>query len=342
LPVTYQSEKDVTSFLARRQKNTIVKYVFPEVVNDIGLKSLFPHTSLPHYVWINAEGKVVAITGYENVTKANIKKMLSDNQTSISVKTDFNAPYNRDEPLFLASNGGNGKNIIYHSMLTGYTEGLSPGTYTPLPDSNGTVRIRVIDGEVLSLFQLAYRDIGRFNRNRIQVKSKDSLILSYHFKEPELDWFKKYSYCYDLVLPAGIPGSGYAWFRSDIDRIFPKYDVKIEHQTRKYIALQRTSEINKLHSAGGPQVWTQDQYGLTMHYQNWKMFYWQLDDYYFQQSPLPVVDETGLKGAIDIELTANMSDVTSLNEALKNYDLKIVEKTGAIDIMVVSDRPAAP
>ena len=342
LPVTYQTEKVVRSFLLRKQKHTQANYTFPEVVSDTRLKVLFPHAALPHYVWIDAKGKVIGITGFEEVNEAGIKKALGDNAPAMAVKTDVQVPYDRDEPLFIGSNGGAAKNIIYHSLLTGYVDGITLGTYTPLKDSAGTIRIRIVDGELLSLYQLAYRDVGRFNRNRIQVKSKDSLILAYHFKGPELDWFKKYSYCYDLLLPAGIPGSGYAFFRTDLDRIFPKYEVKIDRQTRKYLALQRTSDINKVRSAGGPQVWNQDQYGLTMHYQNWKMFYWQLDDYFFQQSPLPIVDETGLKGAIDIELSANMTDLNSLNAALKNYDLQIIEKTGGLDIMVISDRFAAP
>ncbi|SDF80485.1 Thiol-disulfide isomerase or thioredoxin [Mucilaginibacter pineti] len=339
LPVSYQSEKDIKSFLARRQKKVSEPSVLPEVVNDFSLKSLFPHNTLPHYVWIDASGKVAGITGYETVNKANIVKILSDNQPEMPEKSDFKIPYNRDEALFVGNNGGSGKNIIYHSMLTGYANGISPGTYTPLPDSNKNQRIRVINGEILSLFQLAYRDLGRFNRNRIEVKSKDSLILSYHFKEPELEWFKKHSYCYDLLLPPGMTVNKYNYFRDDLQRIFPGYEVKIEQQVRHYLALQRTSDINKLRSLNGPQIWKQDQYGLTMHYQNWKMFYWTLDDYFFQKSPLPIIDETGLKGAIDIELNADMSNINSLNNALKNYDLKIVEKLGSIAIMVISDRP---
>jgi len=339
LSVTSQSDKEVRAFLERRKKFNLLAHENVQIVNDTELKKWFPHATLPHYVWINGEGIVSAITGYEEVNEQNIKNALHQNTSGLTVKKDVRAPYEADLPLFLGGNGGTPNNLFYHSILTGYSETIPAGTYTPKPDSSKTIRIRAINLQFIDLWRLAMRGIGRFNPNRVEVRSKDSLQLVYNFKGSDIEWYRAHSYCYDLVLPQNMASNGYAFFRTELERLFPRYIVKIEQQTRKYLALQRTSELDKVRSAGAPQVWKQDMYGLTMHYQNWLMFYWTLDDYYFQASPLPIIDETGLKGAIDIELTAKMTDRASLNEALLKYDLRLVEKTGPIDIMVVEDRP---
>ncbi|MFA6082769.1 TlpA family protein disulfide reductase [Mucilaginibacter sp.] len=338
IPVTSQSEKIVTSFMARYRKNKALKNDLPEVAGDQEIRKLFPHFALPHYVWINGDGIVAAITDDRNINAENISNLLSKKHVELSVKTDIRIPYNRDKPLFINTNGGNGSAFIYHSMFAGYSPGLPLGWYIPLPDSNKMEKVTMINGEPLTLFQLAYRDRSRFNRNRVQLLSKDSMIIMCHSNEPVMDWFQKHSYCYDLYLPAKLAKNKFAIFKEDLRRFFPDYEAKIERQNRKYLALQRTSAVDKLKSTGGEQVWTQDQFGMTLHYQNFTRFYWELDNYFFSLSPLPLVDETGIKGAIDIRLEANMSNVVSLNKALANYDLRIVEKTGDIDILVIRDK----
>ncbi|MBD1385888.1 TlpA family protein disulfide reductase [Mucilaginibacter rigui] len=339
IPVTSQSEKIVTSFLARYNRNRPLKNELPEVAGDVELRKLFPHFSLPHYVWIDPNGIVAAITDEKSVTAENIKDLLAKKNIDLSVKTDIRVPYKRDKPLFVGANGGEGSAFIYHSLIAGYTPGLPLGWYMPLADSNKMEKVTMVNGEPLTLFQLAYRDKGRFNRNRVQVLSKDSMIIMCHANEPVMEWFKKNSFCYDLFLPAKMAKHKFSIFKEDLRRLFPDYEATVQKQTRRYLALQRTSTVDKLKSTGGEQEWIQDQFGMTLHYQNFTRFYWELDNYFFSLSPIPLVDETGIKGAIDIKLEANMSNVASLNKALANYDLRIVEKTGDIDILVISDKP---
>lgn len=52
------------------------KYQIPGIVFDKEIKALFPHTSVPHYVWISPKGQVRAITVKSFMTLENIKKFI--------------------------------------------------------------------------------------------------------------------------------------------------------------------------------------------------------------------------------------------------------------------------
>lgn len=52
------------------------------------LRLLFPHTFLPHYVWIDASGYVIAFTYSADVTAENIEAALSGNIPKMKIKLE--------------------------------------------------------------------------------------------------------------------------------------------------------------------------------------------------------------------------------------------------------------
>lgn len=56
------------------------KLSIPTVVDDVIITKLFPHNSVPHYVWINQSGVVKAITLSFLVNEENLKQMLEEEQ----------------------------------------------------------------------------------------------------------------------------------------------------------------------------------------------------------------------------------------------------------------------
>lgn len=46
------------------------------IINDVYLANAFPYHYIPHYIWVNAQGVVVAITGYDLLTAANLDAVL--------------------------------------------------------------------------------------------------------------------------------------------------------------------------------------------------------------------------------------------------------------------------
>lgn len=60
----------------------------PIIHQDTVFKAMFPHHLIPHYVWINRQGKVEAITSALLVTAENIKSLITDDNGIAKAKTN--------------------------------------------------------------------------------------------------------------------------------------------------------------------------------------------------------------------------------------------------------------
>ena len=62
---------------------------------------------------------------------------------------------------------------------------------------------------------------------------------------------------------------------------------------------------------------------------------WKLGGYYMQLSPLPLLDETGYTGKVDLDINADLSDVNAVNNELEKYGLQMKEAQRNINMMVI-------
>lgn len=172
LPVTYQPASVVEPFLARL--HTRKPFDLPDVLEDTVLQKMFPHRNLPHFVWISPEGKLLAITGYDQVTDERIKKVLAGNSQQLIAKEEMKrVAYDPKKPLFIESNGGDGSSVKYHRLFSNYTEGLSPG-YKFKKDSVA-MKITVRNTTLLNIYSLAYGEGQKFlNRNKVILEVRDT------------------------------------------------------------------------------------------------------------------------------------------------------------------------
>lgn len=60
------------------EKAPFIKANLISIYNDTTLNRLFPHSYLPHYVWIGAKGEVLALTGADLVNEQTIRYFLAD------------------------------------------------------------------------------------------------------------------------------------------------------------------------------------------------------------------------------------------------------------------------
>lgn len=77
------SEEMIESFL-ERYKEHYPAFTLPLIVGNLNTRALFPGTTLPHYVWIDANGRIKAITGSDDVTGENIERLIAG--LSVDVK----------------------------------------------------------------------------------------------------------------------------------------------------------------------------------------------------------------------------------------------------------------
>lgn len=344
IPVTYQSRQEVTSFMDKLAKRTGRHLTLPEVVEDTVLHTLFPHTFIPHYVWIDPYGEVKAITGNEEISKEKITAFLSDKKPALSTKIDpQRIAYDNRKPFLVNGNGGDGNSLMYHAVFSGYVEGLKSGYYTarePEPPYL-TSKITVRNLSLPQIFSLAHAEGETYlGKNRIIYETADSLLLRGNSKTADAhywNWMRQHTYCYEIIVPEGLESEIYKIMMQDLERM-TRFTAKLEPRKQKYYALERTSAQDRLGSKGETPFCKVDGFGAKLKNQPLNQLSGRLNAVYLQHLPLPFFDQTGYTDPVDLEFSANMSSIESLNAALAPYHLAIREREGEIPMLVISNK----
>jgi thiol-disulfide isomerase/thioredoxin len=336
LPVTYQSEKDVQRLLTKASK--LKNVTLPFVTGDTILTKLFPHKELPHYVWIDKTGTIVAITGRHEVNAVTIRKMLTESGQALVQKTDAMKPYDPETPLLFQPLDIQRKQILFQSLLSSYVEGVQ-SRFDVIRDEQGSVtRITMANAWIQLIFSLAWSDETRyFSRNRIVQEVKDpSVLISNQEGEPLKAWLRNHAWCYEVIVPKPLSAKVFEIMRSDMTRLFPQYIASVEKRAMPCLVLVRTSDNDKLKSSQTSSVSNADAFSLSITNSSIQLLVSQLN-HYLQHLNKPVVDDTGYKGNVDINLDARLSSVDDLRKALKAYDLDLIEKKHDIEVLVIRD-----
>lgn len=75
-------DKFVAGYLSDHESFSV-----PFVPQSVVYDRLFPCYALPHYVWIGADRKIKAITGYEEVNQSNILRLIQGQTLDLPLKT---------------------------------------------------------------------------------------------------------------------------------------------------------------------------------------------------------------------------------------------------------------
>ena len=341
LPVTYQNEGEITDFMDRYTQRTGQKITLPKVTNDSTLRRAFPHSYLPHYVWIQ-NGAVKAITGHEEVTSKKIRSVLKDGLTTLSTKADpKRIAFDKESPLLVNGNGGSGDNLIYHSLFTGYQKGLPSAYFLSQPDSIKGVKLTCTNLSRLSLFKNAFGErTWPISANQIMMEVKEPGRLTSALKgSPYLEWLEQGNgFCYELILPASRADQVFSIMRRDLDLLFPDYTAAVEKHLRNCYVLTRSGTGLPLVTRGGEPAVIHEQFRYKSINRPLGLLVRNLNMKFLQHSPYPILNETGFEGPVDIDIEANMSEIDDLNRALAKYGLKFMEEEREIDMLVIRDR----
>lgn len=353
MPVTTESEKTVDLFLEKLNRN---KHILPpSVTGDTILRKLSTHTYIPHYVWINTNGTVVAVTGMEEITSKNIQAVLDGNQQGLPVKKDNMRAIDLDKAVFALGNpikygnevhveSVNRKGVGYYSIFTGYIQGL-PSFGTSREDST---RISVVNVNLGRLFMFAFGEfsIDFYSRNRLIVEARDTSLFfapSYAQRGQDfINWLNEGNgYCYELQVPPSLVEKKIGIMQDELNRYFGAlYGIegKLEKRKQKVLALVRTSDKDKLTTKGQKEDLQVNKFYMGLKNTHFDWFLHTLKTKYLQLSPLPLFDETGITGFVDMEINANLANVQEINKELEKYDLRFVEKEKEINMIIIRDK----
>ncbi|MDR2273699.1 MAG: SusC/RagA family TonB-linked outer membrane protein [Sphingobacterium sp.] len=108
---TGDTKEKVMTFFSKQDS----RLHFPSVVNDTIFKQVFPRMLLPHFVWIDRHGVVVAITTSAEVNRENIRKVIAGVKVPMKIKDDFKP---KNKQTLESNSNGNGNNRLKSQPFT--------------------------------------------------------------------------------------------------------------------------------------------------------------------------------------------------------------------------------
>lgn len=363
VPITYEAEEDVSKFLERYK---LYSGILPlSIVEDTLFHNAFPREVIPHEIWINPQGKVIAITSSEEVNSMNISAILKGENLSLEEKVDFSLKTNITNSVFdlvIPIKNVNKTNlqvpdhrIITKSIITSYI----PGLQSYISDRNNKESNRFTAGN-MGIHSICKWVLGKLSEARspdvpenkfylysdARIKYEllnDSVI--YNLNQTPRDynnkqWIPQNAITMEMIVPKIYN------VREKYEKIYEElnayigsvYNVQflLEKRSVKCLVLKRTSTVDKLASKSvGESTWKDDRFSFKCNKTSFRLFTSRLISYHLQGFDLPVLDNTGYVGQVDIELNCKLSDVSSLNKELKKYDLEFFTEERVVEVIVV-------
>lgn len=363
LSVTQEDSKTVTLFLDKMK--TVKKLNVVSVVNDRLLSKHFPHNTMPHFVWINRQGIIVAITGSEEINRYNIKNYLDGKQLKLTNKTDskrsmdimktaFTEHYAiiiNDDTLNATKEDLEKDRLMFRSVFTKEIPGKVHGFTHFEPHSFTAINISPL--LLLRMYfglkkKYGYNYNYFFAEGKTEINVADTMTsyvlnggyLNEHYNEQAMiEWASKYAVCYELIVPNSVSLERKEEIMGqDLKRIFNDIyavDFVIEQKIIKQLVLKRTSTNDRIKSKGGKSTREADAFSIKLQNQPIRIFIGLLTDFY--RNSYPIYDETGLKEYIDIDIICKITDVNDLNKELNKYELELVLEDRPTDVLVIRD-----
>ncbi|MET3129604.1 hypothetical protein ABID42_004730, partial [Arcicella rosea] len=319
----------------------------PTVVEDTLLKRYFPHTGIPHQIWIRNGVFFGASAALEYTNTYNLHRALNGEAFVLSQITPP-VSFNRDIPLFLDGNGGSLKDTRIRSLLSKRIN-VNIGGIT-----RSATNIRAYNVPFRSLIYEMYRlDIpyaGRFNRIVWEISDslKEELIGTHRQKtgiyENDLtyyQWLKEHSYSYELAIDSSLNISRealYELMEQDINRYFKLEKGIIAVLGKKklpcYAIINRDSPSSVVGFSNPVSSNLKAENYFVMENQPIE----QLSNYIIAvlaQQPYPIIDKTTAKQNVSIRLNKANLTIQAIKQELNKIGLDLVLQQQEIPVIIV-------
>ena len=327
--VTSDKNAVVSKFLTNYEKNFGIKVA--SVTDDQLLKRYFPHYQIPHYVWINKDGVVVAITTPEYVNEENVKKLIAGERLSLPVKNEQEdvATYKVLSPLIQIDESRGFPALKSYYYLGNYQEGTQSFSTAPLFDkTTNTSRIRAINVSLSGLYILAYIGLEDFHNSRIIYEG---------IEEPKKDHTrKKNNFSYDQILPGDNIEESYDKMKKFLDMEFGVTST-LKNRSVECLVLKTTEGIQLSASNSRAEIIeTRDSAMWNNVPLENLLAIWNYGD--SPLFPMAIVDETSLNKRQRLSVTLSLrekSDLEALLLALKKQGLNATREFRDMQVIVL-------
>lgn len=295
--------------LARFIQKTGHQFLFAQ---DTGaLRQLFPYRVIPHAVLINHRGEVAAITSPDNITPALIEKVLRGESLNLPV----NRKQHNFDPL---------TDYFQADTLTEYSFDLQP--YNPdLPSFSKQYNQGPFKHRRLTAYNLT---IDGLYREAYQISG---LRLELEFDEDLVAWEEESNrYCMDIIVSD--PSELFTALQKELQITHP-VKARMEKRTRDVVLIQ-TIEGKVLAPEGAHTNSTMGRGdGFSSEGATMEDFCAYLEG--FGIFSYPVVDETGVPGAYNIDFAFDLENPDTFRAAMEKLGLRYAKAQREIEVLVL-------
>lgn len=328
LLVTFETEeKTLHTF------NTInrIKHVkLPSVVADTLMHLIFPHTSAPHEIWVDKNGKIKAITDHTSINRNNIRSLIAGEELNLPLKKD-NMEYTMFDPLIKYIDP---QKMYKYNIISSHEPGLPASDGIYIQPDNGFLRAKGSNVHFHNLYIMAYNQWGKsFNHNRLII-DKSVLERLGQTKDPYQNAF-----CYDSWWRDTTRAKACQEMQADLDGFFNLKSYS-EKRTVPCLVLKEIGTkkryISNNPSGKGDSYSDKD----TLYIENVFLKY-PVEAVFnygrYAWSPYQFFDETGYEGKMSIKLPKKVESIEQVNRFLKDYDLEVVMEKRRMDVIVIKE-----
>jgi len=361
LPVTYETEDNIREFLANNLLNKNNR--LPFITCDTVLEQIFSHHEIPHEILIDGNGFVKEIIGSTEVTKENIRKLISGENVKIKQKHDIMVR-DRSKPLLLGYFGDHkldSQVVQYSSTITSFIDGAPSAALFPINIGNRST-VGGLNLDIAALYRIcvsaapsghnsiingwgAYKNSYLYFRTRTIWEAKDTSLYFGIDTKPQWRTSRPDSlirFTYELILPKVDSTKLNEIMLQDLNRYFGmQFGIVglIERRNIKCWALTRIGDLDLIKSKGGDKdIYANDdtkQFTIRNALLSDFIFAWAM----FKQGnfPTPIVNEIDYPYPIDLQFVADPEDFQSVNNALKKFGIEFKLVTRNLDMLVIKD-----
>ncbi|MGS2763802.1 TlpA family protein disulfide reductase [Sinomicrobium sp. M5D2P9] len=367
---SFQGDSIVKPLVEKRERVLGINMsLFPIACGDSVPKQLFPHNGVPHIVWIDQNREVRSITVGSELKKENIQAFFDGNAIMITqngssgMKTKRG--YNLREPFFVNGNGQEdlAKKLITQSVLTEADYDFF-GFFSFFPrvkvekrknNSRFIYDIENLRGlvaeraSVKGLFAFAYEQraknmISGHSRTLLENRPGNRVV----FKVKDTTKYNNY-YSYQLTInqPTSL-GELQKMMRLDLEKYF---GLKARWEKRKrqclVFSVKDTTRIS--YNGLGKSLFEINDVDFKVSGPSGRSFMSEIIDwmevsvtayyvsaYDYNNKKWPIIDETGIKGPVSIEVEADVFNHKELDKALsKKYGMRLTLEERDVDVLIL-------
>jgi hypothetical protein len=336
ISVTYQSLTEAKPFINKVQ----LKNPMPEVVADELLQQWFPHKVLPHYVWIDPNGVVKAITGSDEINEEQVVKTIYQQGGELKMKREFDREFDMTKEFQYYTAQDTSIKVMMSSSLTRHMLGVSSESASNV--KNNKFSITCTNLSLWFLYRIAYSYPRFISSKMIEYEVADKSRLISSLKGSALsDWRMKNAYCYQVSVPDNNKAIAFSRMQYDLAQFFPMYKSSLVKKQRPCFVLEVVGDTSLLKTKGGkPFIEFNDQL-MVLKNAKLEAMIDRLTKYVYWDLP-PVFLQEGLDVRVDLDINANLKDIDAFNKELQKYGLALVTRNRIQDVLIISDNRPIP